>query len=361
MFGRALALGSVAVGVAVLLAAGLMVAVGASQGATKRAAPAGPRLAVIASTRDQMVLQTIGPDGGNPLRLAGGGPRAKPYLDEISRPAWSADGTTIAFAGIVGFRKRDDHEPIRRLFAVGADGSGLRPIAGTNGATSPVFAPEGHTVAFTRSIVRETRTTVGGKVWMDGFIGTSLWTVDLDTGTQRQLTPWQDGLAYGLVTLTRDGSALLAVRADESAPSESGLVAVALDGSGVKPLPGLREYRSYSPDGSKFAVVRRVSEKSKLGYDVFVISSSGGDVRRVTYTEDWAETFPSWDPSGERLALVRFQVLGNADDGLGIHTVLIEVNADGTCPTKVALRPAAAVMAPSWQPGPGREAGRIEC
>jgi hypothetical protein len=39
----------------------------------------------------------------------------------------------------------------------------------------------------------------------------------------------------------------------------------------------------------------------------------------------------------------------------------MEVNADGSCPTKILSIPRTAVLNPIWQPGPGREAGPIAC
>lgn len=40
---------------------------------------------------------------------------------------------------------------------------------------------------------------------------------------------------------------------------------------------------------------------------------------------------------------------------------LMEINADGSCQTKVISMAGTYLLAPAWQPGPGREAGRIEC
>jgi hypothetical protein len=39
----------------------------------------------------------------------------------------------------------------------------------------------------------------------------------------------------------------------------------------------------------------------------------------------------------------------------------MQVNADGTCQTKVVSAKSTFFFVPTWQPGPGRGAGRIEC
>jgi TolB protein len=350
---RALGVGATAL----LLAAGVATA----------AAPEGPRLAVIkaAAKPSRLELSNVGGRGGDPLRLAGGGWRSRPLPDFFSPISWSPDGEEVAFSGIVGVRKGDDHEPIRRIFTVRADGSGLRAIRGTNGATGPVFSPDGHTVAFTRSVERETPTTVGGTRQKHGFRGASIWTVDLLTGAQRRLTPWRDGLSYIASSFSPDGSTLLATHEDNLLLNEPEPVALALDGSGSRRLLDDGSSPVYSPDGSQIALVRRTVEYSKDGEneddDLYVIGADGSGIRRLTRTPGRLELSPSWDPSGERLAYVRLPTARSEDAPFGFRNALMQVNADGTCQTKVVSARSTFFFVPTWQPGPGRGAGRIEC
>lgn len=84
-------------------------------------------------------------------------------------------------------------------------------------------------------------------------------------------------------------------------------------------------------------------------------------MRRLTNSRS-NDLFPSWDPSGERLAFVRYRP-GHAElDEIGIGSALMQVNADGSCPSAV-LGPSRGIglYGAAWQPGPGREAGRIAC
>ena len=39
----------------------------------------------------------------------------------------------------------------------------------------------------------------------------------------------------------------------------------------------------------------------------------------------------------------------------------MEINADGSCPTRILSVPGVAFLSPAWQPGPGREADPISC
>jgi Tol biopolymer transport system component len=57
-------------------------------------------------------------------------------------PAWSPDGTQIAFAS----NRRSSYQ----IFAMNADGSQVRLIANTEGrATAPKWSPDGKTILFT--------------------------------------------------------------------------------------------------------------------------------------------------------------------------------------------------------------------
>jgi len=335
-------------------------------GVAMAAAPAGPRLAVIKASpkAPQMELVTVNRRGGDPFRLAGGARRSRPLLDFFSLVSWSPDGARIAFSGIVGFQKGDDHEPIRRIFTVRGEGGDPTPVPGTRGATNPVFSPDGRTLAFTRSLDRETPTTVGGKRWEEGFHGSSVWTVDLLTGAQRQLTPWQDEVSYTASSFSPDGSTLLVAMEDPQLVSEAQPVELNLDGSRARIVFNDGMYPMYSPDGSKIALVRSIEEYGKergQNMDLFVIDAAGGNVRRLTRTPGRDEFFPTWDPSGQRLAYVRFPASGSEQAPFGYRTALMQVNADGSCQTKVVSARLTFFFVPAWQPGPGREAGRIEC
>ncbi len=344
-----------------------LLALGSAAAPGIAAAPTGPRLAVVrlSSKSSGLELVTVNRNGGRPLHLAGGDWRSRPLLDFFWPISWSTDGEKVAFSGIVRFEKGDDHEAIQKIFTVHADGSGLRAIRGTREALGPVLSPDGRTVAFTRMVDRETPTTVGGRQWKEGFHGSSVWTVDLLTGAQRRLTPWQDQLRYTASSFSPDGTTLLATREGDLLTYEPQPVALKLDGSrSTRIVFNDGSYPVYSPDGSKIALVRRIVEYGDdqgENTDLFVLNADGTGLRRLTRTAGRAELSPSWDPSGERLAFVRLPLVRSEDAPFGYSNALMQINADGTCQTKVASAPGAFFFVPAWQPGPGRGAGRIEC
>jgi TolB protein len=328
------------------------------------AAPEGPRMALVRlGAKPPRGLLTVDRNGGRPLSLGLGRGWPLPYY--FSALSWSPDGERLAFSGIVGFQKGDNHETLLKLFTVNAEGGDLRAIPGTNGASGPVFSPDGHTVAFTRSVQREGQaTTVGGSLWEEGFTGASIWTVDLLTGAQQQLTPWRNELSYSASSFSPDGTTLLATVEGSPLLAEAQPVALALDGSGSRPVFNDGFSAVYSPDGSQIALVRRIREYGSdwgESADLFVVGADGSDFRRLTRTPGRTELYPSWDPSGERLAYVRLPIARGEDAPFGYGNALMQVNADGSCETRVAFARRTLFFAPTWQPGPGREAGRIEC
>lgn len=296
-------------------------------GAAGAAAPAGPRLAVVKITwnPERARLLTVAPDGGDPVRLAGGQERYGPLSTFSFGPnSWRPDGGEIAFTGVVNF------------FLARADGGGARAINAA-GAEWPVFAPDGHTVAFSRE---------------NGQEG-SIWTIDLATWEQRQLTPWRRGLWYFASSFSPDGSTLLTTRVVEHRDKAEPVALDLATGRATRLLPdGLQPV--YSPDGSKIALFRKMGKREIN--DLFVLDVAKGPARRLTRTQPGYELWASWDPSGERIAFARFR---------GRHfewaDSIFQINADGTCETEILSQRRTLFYGPAWQPGPGREAGRIRC
>ena len=291
-------------------------------------APAGPRLAVVKETSKphRVEVVTVGPDGRAPLRIAGGQEGFEPV--SFGRIAWRPDGAELAFQGL------------RSIFLAKADGSGAHEL-NVAGAERPVFAPDGRTLAFTRFAGRREAT---------------IWTIDLDSGVQRQLTPSRGGLEYVGSSYSPDGSTLLATRIDHRKGGKPEPVALHL-ASAAPPtrLLGRGFLPVYSPDGSKIALFRELGKRRVS--DLFVLDVASRSLRRLTRTPDREELFASWDPAGERIAFVRFR-----PHRLEWASSIVQINADGSCEKDVlARKPKTVFSGLAWQPGPGREAGRIRC
>jgi TolB protein len=335
------------------------------------APPDGPRLALTEyqGFTDTFVLKTVGPDGAAPMRLVEGGRKKSPVPAPLEAPSWSADGSMLAFAGTGGrvagtrgFVVEDS-----QVFVVSADGAGLRAIPGTTGATNPVFAPDNRTVAFARQRRRTRPNDRGGVKVVDQR--TAIWLVDIHTGASSRITPWRSWLNSFPSSFSPDGSTLLMARftSRDGPPS---LVALRLDGGKGAVLARNATLGVYSPDGARIAFLRPrvrrvVGRGGETGLesttDLYTMGSDGKGETRLTRTPAGIELWPSWDPSGERLAYTRLRG-GSFLGFLGFGDSLMQVNADGSCASTILSgRRGFAYWGGAWQPGPGREAGRIAC
>jgi Tol biopolymer transport system component len=354
------------VGILVLSLLAILVA---SAGA---ASPEGPRLLfTLLSTRtNALTVVTSDLSGTQRQVVAGGGRNARPLPDLLVAPQWSPDGAEVVFTGLTGHFGGEDDSPEAEIYIVASDGSSLRPVPRTAEGLDPIFTQDGHSVAFALQRQHQGRVPRRGEVTTYRSIST--WMVNVDGENLRQLTPWRNGLENEPSSLSPDGKVLVLSRRT-STKRQSEVVAMRLDGSGSTVLARNAGDAVYSPDGSRLALLRihaRAGRESMVGRkprassetttDLFVINSDGSNPRRLTNTPGKLELWPSWDLSGQRLAYTQFN--GGTEAGFfGVSDAIMEINADGSCRTKVLSEQGSALYGAAWQPGPGREAGPIAC
>jgi dipeptidyl aminopeptidase/acylaminoacyl peptidase len=136
------------------------------------------------------------------------------------------------------------------------------------------------------------------------------------------------------------------------------------DGSGLHKLAERAQDPSFLPDGRQIAFASDRNEHGNLNYgdkrfftnELYVMDADGSRPGRLTRTRDLNELQPSWMPSGARIAYQRGEQFQNAE-----ATVVMQANADGSCPRPVlALRRRRGSLpwhaAPAWRPGDARTA-----
>ncbi len=279
--------------------------------------PDGSRLVVVArgDTDDGMFLgelHLLNADGTDLTRITH-------ERSVKARPAWSPGGSEIVFERGVG-------TGASHLYAVGADGSGLRQITGPSVSEAPAprpitgeragwtgyrpvgeeisasemmptWSPDGSRIAFVRMV----RWTSQGPD--DPGVGHHLFTVAADRTDEQSITA---GRVHDLDPSWRpDGSRLVFTRYtdDEWLPhpgrgsgSAVRLWLVGPDGSGIERLtdePAHYMDPDWAPDGSAVVCSRSVGGPTHI-YRFDVAGRSG---RPITLPDDDGDYEPSWRPA----------------------------------------------------------------
>ena len=257
-------------------AAALLVALGTALllAACGGSEPADPDL-VFVSTRDgDYAVYGVGASGGEEERLTDAevDPATPQGLFFQIDPAWSPDGTTIAFAS-----KRGGSLDV---YAMSADGSGTRRLTSTKeDEAQPTWSPDGDRIAFARGA------------------SSRVFVMDADGSGAHRLT---DAEAEEAEPAWSPDGRWIAYARREPGSSIRELWLVHPDGSQPRRLTRLRgvaQAPAWSPDGRRIVFSANVSGK---GFDIYMIGVDGREVKLVTSRDDSFE--PSWSPDGKTIA-----------------------------------------------------------
>lgn len=241
-----------------------------------------------------------------------GGGQDTPAPAAVTRdgaPAWSPDGTQIAFYSEVGGKPSD-------LFVVDLMTRRARQLTNTPVAEGyPAWSPNGREIAF------ESHTGDGN---FDVYV------MNADGSNVRRLTqdPKRDvGPAW-----SPDGSKIAFM--SDRAGKEFNLYLMNADGSGVEQLTSGETdwFPQFSHDGRRLAFHR--------WNDVHVLDLATRTPTRLTTAPDNG-MYPSWSPDGTRLTFMSWR---------GGPTVVYTMNADGTDQRPLVRMTTGSAIDPRWSP-----------
>ena len=187
-------------------------------------------------------------------------------------PAWSPDGTRIAFVSMAGQKEA--------IYLIHADGSNRQQLTDTAAvAFGPTWAPDGTRILYTSN-------TSGND---------QLYIMNLDSRNLKQVT--SKGTHNWGAVWSPDGSQIAFASFRETSLD---IYVITADGSAEKRLtdtPDDDYAPTWSPDGRQIAFVSWHDGAA----DIYVMNADGGSVRNLTHSHALDMNFPKWSPDGKTI------------------------------------------------------------
>lgn len=279
--------------------------------------PAGcKKIAFVLSKEGQSDLYSVCPDGSQLLNLTNDA-----FSD--SHPAWSPDGSHIAFASS---RSGGMH-----IFVMKADGSDVKQISTDYENSYPLWLPNGRQIAF--------RTTDGKGLWW--------WRrIDFESGQVTPLSEPSFDFFFQTPSWSPEGGWIATMSLEEQKQRNDGSSQIHIqneDGSVELALTHdtwANITPRWSPDGSRIAFLSERDGSYNL-FALYVINRDGSNLRRLSSPIYSENTLFSWSPDGEQIVIG-----GEVPDG---NLYLITLQNASSQPL-LNLSPIEMASAPSWQP-----------
>jgi TolB protein len=241
-------------------------------------------------------------------------------------PAWSPDGTRIAFTS-----DRDGDSP--QIYVMNADGRDVVRLTVSNGIDMmPAWSPDGQKIAFV-STRTYTLTLEGGQLMIDA--GPEIWIMDADGGNPTRITSGQEDQAL-YPTWAPDGLRLAYMNVSDRIDLVVHVLGEELGRSLTADATFASWSPAWSPDGRQLAFM--ADEKSG-GKEIYIVDSDGSNWKNLTNSPA-AEADPAWSPDGQKILFISDR------DG---HAQVYMMDADGSNVTRVT-HDEYEYARPAWSP-----------
>ncbi|MFY9570605.1 MAG: S9 family peptidase, partial [Blastocatellia bacterium] len=224
-------------------------------------------------------IYLISTDGADPRQLTN-------EKQGSHSPRWSPDGKRLAFVSA-----RDGESQIWTL-EIGEPASGaLKKISNiSTGADAPVWSPDGKWIAFTSEVYPECSTDDCNKQRAEQAAASKVKARIADRLLYRHWTTWKEGKRTHIFAApTETGETRDLTPGDYDAPPFS--------------LGGQTDY-AFSPDSKELVFARNTDkdEARSTNGDLFIVSVTGGEARRITGDNPANDLTPMYSYDGRYIA-----------------------------------------------------------
>lgn len=217
-------------------------------------------------------------------------------------PAWSPDGTRIAYTGTGDSNIADPG--FEEIYVMDGDGGHVERLT-DNGVPdlSPAWSPDGKQIVFSRA------NQLGTEIPR-----AALYVMDADGSNQHEL--YREKASAGPLLLftpawSPDGSQIAFTRVSYAGDTaKTSVYVMNSDGTGVREIASDGAEPAWSPDGKRIAFASARDRNGKTCFadcspsgEIYVAEADGADARRLT-NEKAEDSSPSWSPDGKQIAFI---------------------------------------------------------
>jgi TolB protein len=239
----------------------------------------------------------------------------------VSAYLLTRDDPAPATGDVIAYGCKEQHNAWFAVCEAAVDGTGARRVTSGLPTTDPAWSPDGTQIAFTRNQDIGESTT---------FTFDDVFAMDADGSDVRQVTADEEDVWSGQPTWSPDGKELAYVRGESIASTVTSkygeLFRIGLDGNGMRRLTTGEPDTDpdWSPGGDEIVFVRGVNLSSfeESNDDLYVLDVATGRTRQLTRTPPGVyEAAPAWSPDGTRIAFARSTRGSQFDGTASIHVI----------------------------------------